>query len=148
VSRRKVGPAKGPAEAWKPGDKAWRVDDHGVVHETTIRSEPWQICGHWSVLCVGISGGYLESRFHRTLYGALRGGIKQAEALSKHNGGPRYAPLVAARRALDACVALAPTSGGETPLLVSRLRAVGHLAPAYEAPAEHGPECSGEGGAA
>ncbi len=149
MSRRKQGPSK-PRTAWKVGDKAWRVDDHGRVHETVIRSEPWQLgSGTWVVMCVGTSGGFLETRFHRSLYQALLGGIEQAGALSKNASGPAatYAPLVAARSALDACVATAE-SGEETPSLVSRLRRAGHLAPAYVAPAKHGPEASGEGGAA
>lgn len=65
-----------PRTDWNPGDSAFRVDDFGNVHEARIRSHPWLTGDHWCVLCDGISGGYLETRFYRRRGDAERAGAK------------------------------------------------------------------------
>lgn len=141
MSRRKTGPAK-PRVDWKPGDKAWRVDDLGRVHETTIRSGPWKICGHWSVKCAGVSGGYNEERFHRSLYRALLGGVKQAKAVDESSHGMAKGLVARAEHALGAYLGACDGSGEEPAALVALLRGNGHI----EVPITLGRH--GEGGAA
>ncbi len=138
MSRRKLGPSK-PNVAWKPGDAAWRVDDEGRVHGTVIRSKPWQICGHWSVICDGVSGGYNEERFYRGLYFALLAGAKMA----RERGGD----VARAERALGFCTdpGLTVVRGGmvtPTPALIVEMRRLGLVAPLPPSR-----EVGGEGGA-
>lgn len=125
MSPRKHGPPK-PNVDWEPGDAAWRLDDEGRAHETVIRSKPWQICGHWSVLCDGVSGGYNEERFYRGLYFALMAGVRMA----RERGGD----VARAERALGMCTDPSGTvvRGGmvvPTPALIVEMRRLGLVAP-------------------